>query len=469
MEDVNIMLPISEHEQSDINLDDAQCNVHDAGADSDTAGLNNSEDDDLDVAARMLSDEVSSTLTFHQHHKSSQTKRLLHLSQTARNLGSLQRCLTLVPTTYLLLIGNEWQRWDLLNLNQFLLITVLDALDSDLGWCWWCCFRVRWKYHYLWWIVDFLWQWRCCKTCLNSCKKECRLTCSNQERQSQTSWSESIDSPGHSSCYLWSQVSCDVCPWVSWISQKKPALNANFVNHGWEMWCGRNQKTSSSRWAVCFTAQCLGELIQLQRLPRIFLIVLNLSEVDACIPIMRHELKDDACTNIDGYFRLGHKDFAKARILMEKLVYIHAMKFNVSPLHFLWLSLIVVPLFQVNNNATPIRNKPYQGELLVLLISNQLFHSSRAIGMKFTSHFVEIAKNKLKHPKIPIPFLALVATAVVYLSLLCKYVAQLFIGLFRSFMEVAWFSREVQLLWKPIQWSLQLPHQVPRTAEAQRT
>lgn len=107
MEDVNIMLPISEHEQSDINLDDAQCNVHDAGADSDTAGLNNSEDDDLDVAARMLSDEVSSTLTFHQHHKSSQTKRLLHLSQTSRNLGSLQRCLTLVPTTYLLLIGNE--------------------------------------------------------------------------------------------------------------------------------------------------------------------------------------------------------------------------------------------------------------------------------------------------------------------------------------------------------------------------
>ncbi|KAG1831488.1 hypothetical protein EV424DRAFT_1342864 [Suillus variegatus] len=123
--------------------------------------------------------------------------------------------------------------------------------------------------------------------------------------------------------------------------------------------------------------------------------------VDACIPIMRHELKDDACTNIDGYFRLGHKDFAKARILMEKLVYIHAMKFN------------------VNNNATPIRNKPYQGELLVLLISNQLFHSSRAIGMKFTSHFVEIAKNKLKHPKIPIPFLALVATAV-YSALLWK-------------------------------------------------
>ncbi|KAG1831487.1 hypothetical protein EV424DRAFT_1342863 [Suillus variegatus] len=33
------------------------------GADSDTAGLNNSEDDDLDVAARMLSDEVASLVT----------------------------------------------------------------------------------------------------------------------------------------------------------------------------------------------------------------------------------------------------------------------------------------------------------------------------------------------------------------------------------------------------------------------
>jgi hypothetical protein len=197
--------------------------------------------------------------------------------------------------------------------------------------------------------------------------------------------------------------------------------------------------------------------------------VLDLSEVDARIPIMRRELKDDACTNVDGYFRLGHKDFTKAKTLTEKLVYIYAMKFDVSPLLFLWLSLIVVPLLQGNNNATPIRNRPYQGELLVLMISNQLFHSSRAVGVKFASRFVEIAKNKSKRPEIPIPFLALVATAVVCLSLLCEYAAHLFIGLFCSFMEVAWFSREVQLLWKPIQRSLQLPCQVPRTAEARRT
>ncbi|KAG1849369.1 hypothetical protein C8R48DRAFT_778608 [Suillus tomentosus] len=64
MQDVNVMLPISENEQSDVDSDDAQRNVHDAGADSDqrdsdsdadAAGLNDSEDDDLDAAARMLS------------------------------------------------------------------------------------------------------------------------------------------------------------------------------------------------------------------------------------------------------------------------------------------------------------------------------------------------------------------------------------------------------------------------------
>ncbi|KAG2341301.1 hypothetical protein BDR05DRAFT_1001942 [Suillus weaverae] len=67
MQDVNVMLPISENEQSDVDSDDAQRNVHDAGADSDqcdsdsdanAASLNDSEDDDLDVAARMLSDET---------------------------------------------------------------------------------------------------------------------------------------------------------------------------------------------------------------------------------------------------------------------------------------------------------------------------------------------------------------------------------------------------------------------------
>jgi hypothetical protein len=113
---------------------------------------------------------------------------------------------------------------------------------------------------------------------------------------------------------------------------------------------------------------------------------------------------------------LGHKDFAKAKKMTEKLTYTYALKFDVSPLHFLWLLLMLATLFQDNNDATPIRNRPYQGELLILLLSNQLFHSSKAVGVKFASRFIEIAKNKLKRPEIPIPFLALVATAVACLS-----------------------------------------------------
>ncbi|KAG1825463.1 uncharacterized protein BJ212DRAFT_1474855 [Suillus subaureus] len=128
--------------------------------------------------------------------------------------------------------------------------------------------------------------------------------------------------------------------------------------------------------------------------------------VDARIPILRHELKDNACANINGYFCLGHKDFAKAKKLMEKVVYAYALKFN------------------TNNNATPIRNKPYQGELLIYLICNQLFLSSKAVGVKFAAHFVEIAKNKAQHPEIPISLLALVATAV-YSALLWKSLGSL--------------------------------------------
>jgi hypothetical protein len=83
MQDVNVMLPISENEQSDVDSDDAQRNVHDAGADSDWRDSNSdadaaaadSEDDDLDAAARMLSDEVSSTLIFRQHHMISPHKQ----------------------------------------------------------------------------------------------------------------------------------------------------------------------------------------------------------------------------------------------------------------------------------------------------------------------------------------------------------------------------------------------------------
>ncbi|KAG2153428.1 uncharacterized protein EDB93DRAFT_1248702 [Suillus bovinus] len=127
------------------------------------------------------------------------------------------------------------------------------------------------------------------------------------------------------------------------------------------------------------------------------------SLVDARVPILRRELKEDACAHADGYFRLGHTDTGKAAVrrLLDKFAYIYTLKFD------------------INNEASPIGKKPYHGELLIFLIYRQLFHSSKSIAIKFAEHFVEITNNKGQHPKVPIPLLALVATAV-YAALLWK-------------------------------------------------
>ncbi|KAG2151073.1 uncharacterized protein EDB93DRAFT_1249565 [Suillus bovinus] len=124
------------------------------------------------------------------------------------------------------------------------------------------------------------------------------------------------------------------------------------------------------------------------------------SLVDARVPILRRELKEDACAHADGYFRLGHTDTGKAAVrrLLDKLAYIYALKFD------------------INNEASPIGKKPYQGELLIFLIYRQLFHSSRSVAIKFVERFIEIANNKGQRPEVPIPLLALVATAVMCLS-----------------------------------------------------
>ncbi|KAG1857801.1 hypothetical protein F4604DRAFT_1931306 [Suillus subluteus] len=69
------------------------------------------------------------------------------------------------------------------------------------------------------------------------------------------------------------------------------------------------------------------------------------SLVDAHIPILWRELKDDACAKVSSYFHLGHIDIEKAKSLMVQHAYIYA-----------------------HNVPSPIWNKPYQGELLIALI-----------------------------------------------------------------------------------------------------
>ncbi|KAG1834078.1 hypothetical protein DFJ58DRAFT_735888 [Suillus subalutaceus] len=99
------------------------------------------------------------------------------------------------------------------------------------------------------------------------------------------------------------------------------------------------------------------------------------SLVDARIPILRRELKDDACTKVSGYFHLGHIDVEKAKNLMVKHAYIYAMK----------------PIISLH---------PYETSPI------------RSIGVRFAKHFADLAENNAKRPEVPIPLVALVVTAV---------------------------------------------------------
>ncbi|KAG1811612.1 hypothetical protein EV424DRAFT_1349549 [Suillus variegatus] len=124
------------------------------------------------------------------------------------------------------------------------------------------------------------------------------------------------------------------------------------------------------------------------------------SLVEPRIPLLRRDLKVAACTNIDSYFRLGN-NLVKAKKLMEQHAYIYALRFD------------------SNNDASPIGKKPYQGDLLIFLIYQEVFSGAKSIGIRCSERFVELANNKGNRPEIPIPLLALVATAV-YAALFWK-------------------------------------------------
>ncbi|KAG2085715.1 hypothetical protein BD769DRAFT_1681547 [Suillus cothurnatus] len=124
------------------------------------------------------------------------------------------------------------------------------------------------------------------------------------------------------------------------------------------------------------------------------------SLVEPRIPLLRRDLKVAACTNIDSYFRLGN-NMVKAKKLMEQHAYIYALRFD------------------SNDDASPIGKKPYQGDLLIFLIYEGVFTGAKSIGVKFAERFVELANNKGNRPEMPIPLLALVATAV-YAALFWK-------------------------------------------------
>jgi hypothetical protein len=80
-----------------------------------------------------------------------------------------------------------------------------------------------------------------------------------------------------------------------------------------------------------------------------------------------------------------------------------------------------------------------------------IFNGPKSIGVKFAERFIEIAGNKAKRPEMPVPLLALVATAVTsfYLSL-CAVLTR-FQDLCSPVLEDTWFPGEVQLHGESIQ------------------
>ncbi|KAG2356586.1 hypothetical protein BDR07DRAFT_1380685 [Suillus spraguei] len=127
------------------------------------------------------------------------------------------------------------------------------------------------------------------------------------------------------------------------------------------------------------------------------------SLVDACIPILWRELKDDACAKVSGYFCLGHIDIEKP--------YGAAC---------IYLCDEIRHKFIAHNVPSPIWNKPYQGELLIALIFSRIFNGSQSIGVHFAEHFADLMENNTKRPEVPIPLVALMAT-VVYAALVWKH------------------------------------------------
>jgi hypothetical protein len=91
----------------------------------------------------------------------------------------------------------------------------------------------------------------------------------------------------------------------------------------------------------------------------------------------------------------------------------------------------------------PIGKKPYQGELLIFLLHDGVFNGAKSIGVRFSARFVEIARNKCNCPEVPIPLLALVATAVMSFPLSLHAMLIRFLDLRGPFLEDAWFTGKV--------------------------
>ncbi|KAG1734797.1 hypothetical protein EDB19DRAFT_1910925 [Suillus lakei] len=124
-------------------------------------------------------------------------------------------------------------------------------------------------------------------------------------------------------------------------------------------------------------------------------------QVEARVPLFCGDLKDDACSQVAAYLRLGSNSIASAKAFIENHSYHYFTQFG------------------DNDIPKPVQHKPYLGDLLVHLMKGHYFNGPKSIGTVFAQKFVDIAKNKANRPEVPIPMVALTSTSV-YAALFWK-------------------------------------------------
>ncbi|KAG2123504.1 hypothetical protein BD769DRAFT_1669965 [Suillus cothurnatus] len=161
------------------------------------------------------------------------------------------------------------------------------------------------------------------------------------------------------------------------------------------------EKTSFSRDALLKSARDRGATSIEMEIKNNDAYASALASLGTRVPLFRGELKDDACSQVTAYFRLGSDSAASAKLLIDNHSYHYSMQFG------------------DDNTPKPVRHKPYQGDIIVNIMKSRYFNGSKSVGVVFAHKFTEIAKNKANRPEVSIPMVALTSTSV-YAALFWK-------------------------------------------------
>ncbi|KAG2148159.1 uncharacterized protein EDB93DRAFT_1250218 [Suillus bovinus] len=123
--------------------------------------------------------------------------------------------------------------------------------------------------------------------------------------------------------------------------------------------------------------------------------------VEAQVPLFHTELKDDACTQVSAYYRLGPDCVNTAKALLINHVYHYEQHCN------------------EKNDPILQSKKPYFADILPYLMKGRYFNGLKSVGVKFSDRFKKIASNKAQRPEVTIPMVALTSTSV-YAALFWK-------------------------------------------------